>query len=112
MFFLNRVSLVSVYRYFRFQQLPVLVSYHSLPYDFSLLSLSTHRSFLKAVSLEILIGSLPIDHFMPRREAVRSRCCVRAELWLLFLLCILCSDISLHKGHPSEDRGPSAFGRV
>lgn len=98
MFYLNHVSIVSVYRYFRYWQLPVLVSYRSfVSLIISLLPLCTHRSFLKAISLEILFGNLPADHSMPRRGPM-SRCWVRATSWLPFLLCTLSSGINLHKG--------------
>lgn len=70
--------------------------------------LSTHRCFLKAMSLEILIESLHVDHFMARRGPVCT-CCGMAALWLPFLLCTACSESSLHHGDPPEDRDPTAF---
>lgn len=60
MFYLNHVSIVSVYRYFRFWQLPVLVSYHSLP---SLFYYSLHtdpfwRPCLLRYSLEVCLQTI------------------------------------------------------
>lgn len=57
------------------------------------------------------VGSLPIDHFMPRRGVVCDALC-DASIVAPVLLHAACPEISLHNGGPPEDRHPAAFASV